>query len=248
LKDDEIAVYQETIRKITVPFEEKGQDLRSKAFQLASHYAIENSAFQDVSAPFFADNPSQAKALKKNLGGGTQPASMSGPGAPNGKKPVENPMAVASAIDLDLNFLDSMDPATHWKKKAAESPSKRSSDALNDIVATQFIDGIQRKNWPKLAFFLQEAKAKNLYKPNVLSVMKSVSLSTAGAKAEALLEVEDSRGQWEGRPKLYVLAVLSRHYEASYAIDRAQTFNKEIETELTPKVQVTENATKKKTL
>jgi len=249
LKDDEIAVYQETIRKITVPFEEKGQDLRSKAFQLASHYAIENSAFQDVSTPFFADNPSQAKALKKNLGG-TQPASMTGPG---GKKPVENPMAVASAIDLDLNFLDSMDPATHWKKKVSDSSSKRASsnssgDGLNDIVAAQFIDGIQRKNWPKLAFFLQEAKAKNLYKPNVLSVMKSVSLSTAGAKAEALLEVEDSRGQWEGKPKLYVLAVLSRHYEASYAIDRAQTFNKEIETELTPKVQVTENATKKKTL
>jgi len=240
LKDDEIAVYQETIRKITVPFEEKGQDLRSKAFQLASHYAIENSAFQDVSAPFFADNPSQAKALKKKNVGGTQPAST-------------NPMAVASAIDLDLTFLDSMDPATHWKKKAAESVSKRSSsnssgDALNDIVAAQFIDGIQRKNWPKLAFFLQEAKAKNLYKPNVLSVMKSVSLGTAGAKAEALLEIEDSRSQWEGKSKLYVLAVLARHYEASYAIDRAQTFNKEIETELTPKVQVTENATKKKPL
>ena len=78
--------------------------------------------------------------------------------------------------------------------------------------------------------------------------MKGVSLSTAGAKAEALLEIEDTRQKWESKQKLYVLAVLSRHYEASYAIDRAQVFNKEIETELTPKVQVTENATKKKSM
>ncbi len=236
LTDQELGVYQDTIRKITVPFDEKGQDLRAKAFQMASHYAIETTAFQDVAGPFFADNPSQAKALKKNLGG-TQPASTTNPG-PNAKSPLVNPMAVASAVDLDLNFLDMMDPDAHWKKKSSDS--KRSSsnsgnsgnlgDSLNDIVAAQFVDAIQRKNWPKLAFYLQEAKAKNLFKPNILSAMKGVSLCTAGAKAEALLEVEDSRQQWESKQKLYVLAVLSRHYEQSYAIDRAQTFNKEIET------------------
>jgi hypothetical protein len=248
LKDDELAVYQDTIRKITVPFDEKGQDLRSKAFQLASHYAIESVAFQDVAGPFFADNPSQAKALKKGITG-TQPASITqpAPGAKAAPAPLVNPMAVATSVDLDMNFLDKLDPEAKWKKKSS-SNSGNSGDSVSDIVETQFVDGIQHKNWPKLAFYLQEAKAKKLFKPNVLSAMKGVSLSTAGAKAEALLEIEDSRSQWEGNSKLYVLAVLSRHYEQSYAIDRAQTFNKEIETELTPKVQVTENSDKKKSL
>jgi TolA-binding protein len=254
LKDDELAAYQDTIRKITVPFDEKGQDLRSKAFQLASHYAIENTAFQDVAGPFFADNPSQAKALKKGLAGGTQPASV--PATPSTsagqggvRAPLVNPMAVASAVDLDINFLDVLDPEARWKKKLSDSKhSSKSDDSVSDIVAAQFVDGVQHKNWPKLAFYLQEAKAKKLFKPNVLSALKGISLTTAGAKAEALLELEDSRQQWEGKAKLYVLAVLSRHYEQSYAIDRAQTFNKEIETELTPKVQVTENSDKKKSL
>ena len=60
MDEKELALYDETVRKITVPFEEKGQDLRGKAFQMASQYAIESTPLHGIADPFFADNPSQA--------------------------------------------------------------------------------------------------------------------------------------------------------------------------------------------
>ena len=64
LADSEKTAYDETIRKAVIPFEEKGQEMSGKAFEIASRYAIEENAFAAVSEPFFRDNPSQAKALK----------------------------------------------------------------------------------------------------------------------------------------------------------------------------------------
>jgi TolA-binding protein len=231
LKDEEIVVYQETIKKITVPFEEKGQDLRAKAFQLASRYAVEQSAMQDISQPFFLDNPSQAKALRKIAS--VNPAS--------GQKALySNPYAVSSAIDLDLVFLEGVDPAEHWKK-ASNDHSFKPGENIVENIQHFFIDAVLTKNWPKAAYYLQEARAKTAFAAPVLSAMKSVVLNTAGAKAEALLEIEDTRGQWiDQRSKLFVLGVLARHYEQAYATEKAESFNKEIEIELTPKVQVTQ--------
>jgi TolA-binding protein len=233
LKDAEVAVYQETIRKITVPFDEKGQDLRSKAFQLASRYAIEDASFQAIAQPFFADNPSQAKALRKVA---SVTGAMAGsPGLVKGS--LQNTTAVASAMELDLNFLDLVDPSEHWKKLVSDRTFKP-NERVNEDIQHFFLDALTTKNYQKMAFFLQEAKAKNAFPPYILSAMKSVSLTTAGARAEALLEIEDSRQNWDPKAKLIVLGVLSRHYEQSYAIDRAQVFEKEIEIELTPKTQV----------
>jgi hypothetical protein len=231
LKDEEIAVYQETIRKITVPFEEKGQDLRMKAFQLASRYAVEQTAMQDIAQPFFQDNPSQAKALRKIAS--VAPAS--------GQKALySNPYAVNSAIDLDIAFLEGVDPSERWKKVSNDHSFKPSENVVENIQHF-FIDAVTAKNWSKAAYYLQEAKAKNAFAAPVLSAMKSVVLSTAGAKAEALLEIEDTRGQWvDQRSKIFVLGVLAKHYEQAYATERAESFNKEIEVELTPKVQVTQ--------
>jgi hypothetical protein len=231
LKDDEIAVYQTTIRKITVPFDEKGQDLRMKAFQLASRYAIEQTAMQDISTPFFLDNPSQAKAVRKIAS--VAPAS--------GQKSLySNPYGVSSAIDLDISFLNAVDPAEHWKK-IADDHSFRSGENTVEDIQHFFVDAVITKNWPKAAYYLQEAKAKNAFVGPVLSAMKGVVLSTAGAKAEALLEIEDTRNQWvDQRSKLFVLGVLAKHYEQAYSSEKADGFNKEIETELTPKVQVTQ--------
>jgi hypothetical protein len=227
LKDNEVVLFQETIRKITVPFEDKGQDLRAKAFQLASRYSVEQTVLQDISQPFFADNPSQAKALRKV-------ASITP--APAQKALLANPASVKSAIDLDIAFLEGIDPAEHWKKASNDRSFKPNENVVENIQHF-FVDAVSAKNWSKAAYYLQEAKAKGAFAGPVLSAMKGVVLSTAGAKAEALLEIEDTRGQWvDQRSKLFVLGVLSKHYEQSFAVERAEGFNKEIETELTPKV------------
>ena len=52
--------------RLAQPFEEKGQDLRGKAFEVASKAAIDGEAFDRISSSFFTDNPTQAKALKSS--------------------------------------------------------------------------------------------------------------------------------------------------------------------------------------
>jgi TolA-binding protein len=204
LEDKELALYQDTVRKIVIPFEEKGQDLRGKAFQMASDYAIETTQLQSIADPFFADNPSQAKKFRK-------PAQAS---------------VMANSIDLDLGFMDIVDNSTGWKKI---KPGVQGHDRT---FATEFVRSLQEQNWPKLAFLLQEAKAKSAFKAPVLAAMRAISMVSLGAQAEGLIELEQTREQWEGKTKIFVLGALSQYFERSYAVEHAQNFQKEIQTEL----------------
>lgn len=67
LSSSDIAQYEDTIRRLVLPFEEKGQEMRMKSFEIASKFGIEPEAFKTISEPFFQDNPSQAKALRPEL-------------------------------------------------------------------------------------------------------------------------------------------------------------------------------------
>lgn len=53
----------QVINKIILPFEEKGQEMRLKAFKMASNSAIEDDSFNLILTPFSKDNPSQVKGL-----------------------------------------------------------------------------------------------------------------------------------------------------------------------------------------
>ncbi|OFZ78764.1 MAG: hypothetical protein A2583_09850 [Bdellovibrionales bacterium RIFOXYD1_FULL_53_11] len=63
LPAEELAAYEETVQKLVFPFEEKGQDMRLKAFEMASKAAIDEKALLQIATPYFEDNPSQARAL-----------------------------------------------------------------------------------------------------------------------------------------------------------------------------------------
>lgn len=59
----ELEEYKKTIQEITLPFEEKGQELRGKAFEIAAASAIEDQTLRSILDPYFKDNPSTANSL-----------------------------------------------------------------------------------------------------------------------------------------------------------------------------------------
>jgi hypothetical protein len=67
LSEQEQANYKEMIEKIMLPFEEKGQELRRKAFEVAAENAIEDDTYQTIATQFFNDNPSQAKLMGRDF-------------------------------------------------------------------------------------------------------------------------------------------------------------------------------------
>ncbi len=96
LSDSERVEYEQTVSKLVIPFEEKGQEMQAQAFAIASTFAIEDEAFLAVAAPFLQDNPSQAKALK----------------------PAQAPGVLSR---LDLEALIRMDAPGNWNRLAPDS-------------------------------------------------------------------------------------------------------------------------------
>ena len=96
LSESDLASYQNTIQKLVVPFEEKGQDIRSKAFDVASNFAIEDEAMAPIQSLFFAENPSLAKKLKADA-----QTSKTGANIPKGLKYTELSLDYLPAIEAD---------------------------------------------------------------------------------------------------------------------------------------------------
>jgi tetratricopeptide (TPR) repeat protein len=56
--------YADVLTKLSLPFEEKGQEIRGKAFEIASGSAIEPRVMGPITDPYLRDNPRQAQELR----------------------------------------------------------------------------------------------------------------------------------------------------------------------------------------
>ena len=200
LPENELAEYQETVSKIILPFEEKGQDLRGKAFEIASKAAIEIDSFNLIAKPFFKDNPSQAKTYKLET-------------------------EIATVASLDMRFIYEFDSWSGWNSKVKEKVAKSSDQSKRARVEIR--NALLRKNFGELAFLLQEAKEKKLLEADIIGIIRGVSLAVAGAQAEALSELDqvcadsDDSGTREELAKALV-----DYYERAFAADKVQALRK----------------------
>ncbi len=201
LSDEDKLAYEDMIRKITIPFEEKGNELRAKAFEMASLFAIEDSAFNSITEPYFKANPSQAKAFG-NLWAQFNPKSR---------------LNKRKAYKFDLKFLDNLDSDGDWDDVR---PDKRNQDTPAEIVKARWAKALQDQSWQQVAFFTQEMGEKKLLKSGSFGLAKAVSLAAAGAQAEALLEIEESKKGLSLSEQLEATELLIGFYKKSYAKER----------------------------
>ena len=66
LTTEDLAIYMKSVGEVTAPFETKGQDLRKKAFTLASESAIEAASFEPIVKSYFDENSDARLALSTN--------------------------------------------------------------------------------------------------------------------------------------------------------------------------------------
>ncbi len=169
LAPEDLTAYEETIRKLVLPFEEKGQEMRGKAFEIASNFTIEEQSYARIAEPFFAENPSQAKSLKP---------------------PVTSAKTMERRFLLDLEFLMRFAPSDDWK---ADPNSKKLQKNPEGRIRALWTRAFQAKQWQQLAFFMREAHEKRLLPASTLSVLRALSLLSAGARGEGLLELDSAR-------------------------------------------------------
>ncbi|MDR3607393.1 MAG: tetratricopeptide repeat protein [Oligoflexia bacterium] len=194
--------YEDTIRKLTVPFEEKGQDIRAKAFSIASGFAIEDDAFHAISEPFFAENPSQAKKLKADA---------------QAVRPSAIYPSQLAFVRLGLDY------APYFEKNG-NLKSNHGASALYSA----WTRAIQSQKWAQVAFFLQRAHDKKLFSDAELLVLRGISLSQAGARGEGLAELEDARKNLAPDLKSLATLTLAREFEQAFAASKAKPFYSEL--------------------
>ena len=230
LNADEAAAYEASIRKIVIPFEEKGQDMRLKAFEIASKLAIDPQAFDTVATPFFAENPSQAKKM-------------------DSKSRASGPM-------LDLKFLIAVAPEAPYEKvqklaAKGETPSFSSNlspDELGLKLRLAWHKAVAARNWPRATFLLQELRDRKIASRTELAAVKAVTLAASGAQGEAIAELEDAKkdflaareprdskdpGSFDkkaARASNALLVALIDHYLKSCAREKATALLKELPT------------------
>ncbi len=123
-------------------------------------------------------------------------------------------------MPLDLALLATIDPSGSWNKLDGKT-----ADPVRHLQA-QWWQSVQGKKWQQVAFFLQEAQEKALIQAGVIGIVRAVSLSEAGARAEALVELEDARSDLKSEDARKKLSqILSIYHSLSLDHGRAKALS-----------------------
>ncbi len=177
--------YQNLVQKILLPFEDKGADIRKKAFELATKSSIEKDSLVAITEPFNEENPSQAKAISR------APASI----VSNESKRSRDYKLSNEFFLSDKPTLEDLDEDGHWKILRA------SFTEPNNRLRFQFKTALNAQNWPLCTYLLQKTQEEDLLPALSQHFMKAIFMKKLGAQAEGLLELSDARDLMGGNSK-----------------------------------------------
>ena len=215
LPEAEKTAYEESMQKVVFPFEEKGSELRRKAFEVASNFGVEDESFERIAIPFFKESPSQAKSL-------------------------EIDSKLKRAVVFDLELLNRLTKQGAWSRVKAVNVAQMRVTPENKARAIQalWIHHLENKNWPAVAYFLAESQkiSERALPKNVITVMKSYTLSAAGARSEAFAELYDERNEFQGAERGALAGSIVALHLSTLGRDKVkklvQTFEKESSSEI----------------
>ena len=176
----ELESYGRVLSELSMPFEEKAQDIRKKAFDLAAQKRVERVTFEKIAVAFFRDNPSQAKKLQS-----VDVANKSWP-------------------TLDRTTLETFDPKSKWEQ-VARKPSSwdiKDSEARAKALRRAWWEADQAKHFALAAWYLRESRESSLVSKETQSLMQALMLQSLGARAEAYALVEGIKTPEGNQPLL----------------------------------------------
>jgi TolA-binding protein len=97
-----------------------------------------------------------------------------------------------------------------WKELETQT-----HDPISLSLQTQWIEAVKQAHFGRIAFFMQELKNKSsppLSPPSTLSLMRAISLISAGAQAEAIAELESSLSEFGSKDRLKINHTLYSYY------------------------------------
>lgn len=204
LPKKEIDSYKASIMSLILPFEDKGHELRSKAFEIASANAIERKDFDKIKNLFFRDNPSQADSVTGQF-----------------KQIKEIPINFKT---LDLLSKNEIKAKTKFDRTEKDKNTKA-------FYKTQWIHAVRKKNWALVSFILKEADEKSDMDSTTLSLMRSITLVQSGAQSEGLKELNEIKSDLGEAYQSQASVILLSHYLSTYSKEKTRDLIESLENE-----------------
>lgn len=208
LSEADATAYRETVMKLVMPFEDKGNEIARKAFEIASNYSIEDPEFTEIANFFFARNPSQAKSLRV-------------------------PAHLKKLPALDTALLDKYDDEKAWNPIQSREASFYKDPSA--YTKQRWHQAYQGKHWHQAAFFLREAKNRKWWSEDSLQLATAVTLVAEGARAEGLAVLEDYQSRLStGSRKNELGVALIEYYVRSSAKTKVKDMIQDLEGDVVP--------------
>jgi TolA-binding protein len=219
-----LASYQDSLRRLTLPFEEKAQEIRSVAFKIGSEAGVSEERWQPFVTDYFAQNPSQAKELRTRF------------------------KVIKADTLIDLGRLYQIEPAFRWEESDSSMPKSKKaapqgtpqltaqaappapSNTSNQAWGLAFQKAIESDLTPlstsRAAALLQIASERRILSPGALAFARALFWQKAGAPAEGLGELRDARFSMTPSLRAYANWILFQNALRTSAPDLAVQYLK----------------------
>ncbi len=180
---DDNAQYDKMVSDIRAPFLAKRDELRAKAYELATKNFVDQQNFYQVASYYYNEKPEVWAKVSRG-------------------RQVQKEGLPASALTPVMSI-------TKWPLTTSENDHDKEKG-----IRIAFEEASKKKNWPKIAFLVSEAKTKNLMSEPMLRVVKGNSFALAGSRAEAITEFTAAKETFSGDLQIRaMIPVIVAHYE-----------------------------------
>lgn len=177
------AQYDKMVNDIRTPFITKRDDLRFKAYDLATKSFVDQTTFYQVASYYFNEKPDVWSKVSRG-------------------RTVQKDGLPASALTPVMTI-------TKWPLTSSDNDHEKEKG-----IRIALEEASKKKNWPKIAFLISEAKSKGLMSEPMLRVVKGNSFALAGARAEAITEFTAAKETFSGDLQIRaMIPVIIAHYE-----------------------------------
>ncbi len=129
----------------------------------------------------------------------------------------------SKAESIDLSLLDKVALPPPWSTLTLDPKAP-----LDSKMRALWVDAFKSGSWARLSYFLPELKAKEIVREPSLSLLRAATLYSAGARHEAVTELEKAKGEVApGQRRALTQALLSQ-YTNSTAADKAKALADEL--------------------
>lgn len=127
---------------------------------------------------------------------------------------------LGQGVHISTTSFDEIDKNKGWTSSGVPQN-------LNDLIKKKLFLAVSERNWPFVAFLLQEGKRLEALNPVQLTMVRAVSMVLTGARPEGINELREIKTKIDSRSRASLLMILISQYTSSLSKENAKKLMEE---------------------